>query len=149
MNTLEILFFVLLFIVFYTYVGYGILLWILVKIKQSFISFYDTDEPEQETCRNGNNTDLPEITLFITAYNEEQVVDGKMKNCQELDYPKEKLHIVWVTDGSNDRTNEKLKASRCHPIVRPRKKRKNSRYEPGHGICHHTFGHIHRRQYIY
>lgn len=48
MNTLEILFFVLLFIVFYTYVGYGILLWILVKIKQSFISFYDTDEPEQE-----------------------------------------------------------------------------------------------------
>lgn len=53
MNTLEILFFVLLFIVFYTYVGYGILLWILVKIKQSFISFYDTDEPEQETCRNG------------------------------------------------------------------------------------------------
>ena len=47
MNTLEILFFVLLFIVFYTYVGYGILLWILVKIKQSFISFYDTDEPEQ------------------------------------------------------------------------------------------------------
>ena len=65
MNTLEILFFVLLFIVFYTYVGYGILLWILVKIKQSFISFYDTDEPEQETCRNGNNTDLPEITLFV------------------------------------------------------------------------------------
>lgn len=58
MNTLEILFFVLLFIVFYTYVGYGILLWILVKIKQSFISFYDTDEPKQETCRNGNNTDL-------------------------------------------------------------------------------------------
>ena len=107
MNTLEILFFVLLFIVFYTYVGYGILLWILVKIKQSFISFYDTDEPKQETCRNGNNTDLPEITLFITAYNEEQVVDGKMKNCQELDYPKEKLHTVWVTDGSNDRTDRK------------------------------------------
>ena len=95
MNTLEILFFVLLFIVFYTYVGYGILLWILVKIKQSFISFYDTDEPKQETCRNGNNTDLPEITLFITAYNEEQVVDGKMKNCQELDYPKEKLSIPY------------------------------------------------------
>lgn len=59
MNTLEILFFVLLFIVFYTYVGYGILLWILVKIKQSFISFYDTDEPEQETCRYN-----PQIEMF-------------------------------------------------------------------------------------
>lgn len=36
MNTLEILFFILLFIVFYTYVGYGILLWILVKNKTKF-----------------------------------------------------------------------------------------------------------------
>lgn len=36
MNTLEILFFVLLFIVFYTYVGYGILLWILVINKQAY-----------------------------------------------------------------------------------------------------------------
>lgn len=125
MNTLEILFFILLFIVFYTYVGYGILLWILVKIKQSFLFFYDTDEPEQETCRNGNNTALPEITLFITAYNEEQVVDGKMKNCQELDYPKEKLHIVWVTDGSNDRTNEKLKRIPMSPYCSsPKEKEK-------------------------
>lgn len=61
MNTLEILFFVLLFIVFYTYVGYGILLWILVKIKQSFISFYDTDEtgarnlPERQQHRPTRN----------------------------------------------------------------------------------------------
>lgn len=109
MSTLEFLFFVLLFIVFYTYVGYGILLWILVKIKQNFLFPYDTDEQDKEICRHKDNTALPEITLFITAYNEEQVVDGKMKNCQELDYPKEKLHIVWVTDGSNDHTNEKLK----------------------------------------
>lgn len=35
MNTLEILFFVLLFIVFYTYVGYGILLWILVNLNSA------------------------------------------------------------------------------------------------------------------
>lgn len=40
MNTLEILFFVLLFIVFYTYVGYGILLWILVKRSYENSVFY-------------------------------------------------------------------------------------------------------------
>lgn len=39
MNTLEILFFVLLFIVFYTYVGYGILLWIL-EIFLTFFKIY-------------------------------------------------------------------------------------------------------------
>lgn len=53
---------------------------------------------------------LPDVTLFITAFNEEDVVDEKMRNCLKLDYPEDKLHIVWTTDGSNDSTNERLKA---------------------------------------
>lgn len=99
MNLLEIIFFTLLFIVFYTYLGYGILLWALVKTKELF-------------CKRKQypaGAELPEVTLFITAYNEESVVEQKMQNCHELDYPKDKLNIVWVTDGSNDRTNEMLK----------------------------------------
>ncbi|WP_455664248.1 glycosyltransferase family 2 protein [Phocaeicola sp.] len=108
MKTLEILFFVLLFIVFYTYLGYGILLWILVKIKQIFHPA-PNENADGASKTSGLSEALPEVTLFITAYNEEKVVDGKMKNCHELDYPKDKLKIVWVTDGSNDHTNDKLK----------------------------------------
>jgi len=100
MNTIEIIFFILLSLVFYTYLGYGIILWALVGIKRIFVK--EKSEPMSE--------ELPEVTLFITAYNEEQVVDEKMQNCRELDYPKEKFKIVWVTDGSCDATNEKLKA---------------------------------------
>lgn len=100
MKTLEIIFFLLLFIVFYTYLGYGILLWVLVKTKKQL-----KKEKIYPTTSN-----LPEVTLFITAFNEEQIVDEKMQNCHELDYPKDKLNIVWVTDGSNDGTNDKLKA---------------------------------------
>lgn len=99
----ETLFFILLFIVFYTYLGYGILLWILVKLKQTL----SPAPPEKEKADNKET--LPPVTLFITAYNEEQVVDEKMKNCHQLEYPKDKLKIVWVTDGSSDHTNEKLK----------------------------------------
>ncbi len=51
---------------------------------------------------------LPEVTLFITAYNEEDIVEAKMENCRALDYPKDKLKVVWVTDGSMDKTSEKL-----------------------------------------
>lgn len=98
MNLLAIIFFTLLFIVFYTYLGYGILLWILVKIKRMFCKKTQYPSPKE----------LPEVTLFITAYNEEKVIEEKMQNCHELDYPKDKLKIVWVTDGSNDSTNEKL-----------------------------------------
>nr|AIA83661.1 Glycos_transf_2 [uncultured Parabacteroides sp.] len=49
------------------------------------------------------------MTLMIAAYNEEQVVKEKMENSRQLNYPKEKLKIMWVTDGSTDRTNELLK----------------------------------------
>ena len=100
MKAFEALFWISLLIVFYTYIGYGILLYILVKIKESFHKPVRRPMPADEA--------LPSLTLFITAYNEEDVVDDKMRNCLKLDYPADKLRIVWVTDGSNDRTNERL-----------------------------------------
>lgn len=100
MDTILNIFWVAFFVVFYTYVGYGIVLYLLVKIKE-FIR-----KPHPRILPPDN--ELPEVTLFITAFNEEEVVNEKMRNCLELDYPAEKLHIVWTTDGSDDRTNEEL-----------------------------------------
>jgi len=51
---------------------------------------------------------FPDVTLFVTAYNEQDSVDEKVQNSLELDYPEDKLKLVWVTDGSNDQTNHKL-----------------------------------------
>ena len=96
----SLLFWIGLFIVFYTYAGYGILLYLLVKIKELFCKPVQLSLPAS----------LPDVTLFIAAYNEEEIVDKKMANCDELNYPADKLHIVWVTDGSDDNTNEFLKA---------------------------------------
>ena len=100
MLILQILFWVLAFIVVYTYVGYGILLYFIIKIRRIFkIGKKPNAAPNYQ----------PDVTLFISAYNEKDYVDGKMKNSLELDYPKDKLHIVWVTDGSDDGTPEILK----------------------------------------
>lgn len=100
MAFVEILFWVAVAVVVYTYVGYGIILWLMVKVKEWFVKPVKHPYPTDE--------ELPEMTLFIAAYNEEQVVDDKMANCLDLDYPREKLHIVWCTDGSNDHTVERL-----------------------------------------
>jgi cellulose synthase/poly-beta-1,6-N-acetylglucosamine synthase-like glycosyltransferase len=51
----------------------------------------------------------PDVTLFIAAYNEKDFVTEKVKNSRELDYPPEKLHMLWVTDGSDDGTPDLLK----------------------------------------
>jgi cellulose synthase/poly-beta-1,6-N-acetylglucosamine synthase-like glycosyltransferase len=99
MKSLEILFWILLFIVFYTYLGYGILLFIIVKIRRLFGLGRDKE------ILTGYE---PDVTLFVTAYNEKDYVHAKVKNSHELDYPQGKLHLVWVTDGSDDGTPEIL-----------------------------------------
>ena len=100
MNTLKILFWILLFIIVYTYVGYGLLLFLIIKVRRFFkIDKKVEIDPKYE----------PEVTLFIAAYNEKDYVEAKMKNTLELEYPKEKMNIIWVTDGSDDGTPDLLK----------------------------------------
>ena len=103
MLTLKILFWASLIIVFYTYIGYGILLYIIIRVKRLFWG-----SPQKAVLPADD--ELPSMTLMICAYNEEDVVAEKMENTLALDYPKDKLRIMWVTDGSSDRTNELLKA---------------------------------------
>lgn len=100
MKTMEIIFWILLAIIFYTYIGYGIVLYIMIKIKRIFIKKNEILLSEEE---------LPNVTLLIAAYNEQDFVAKKVENTKLLNYPKEKLHQLWVTDGSDDNTPDLLK----------------------------------------
>ena len=102
MTTLKILFWVCLFLVFYTYVGYGLLLWLILKVKRLL------NRGDAEPALPADDDELPEMTLMICAYNEEDIIREKMENIRQLDYPQRKLCVMWVTDGSNDRSNELL-----------------------------------------
>ena len=93
----------MLLIVFYTYLGYGILLYIILRLKRLFAG-----APRKAVVPADEQ--LPTITLLICAYNEEDVVAEKMANTLAIDYPREKFRIMWVTDGSTDNTNQLLKA---------------------------------------
>jgi len=100
MKILEIIFWLFLFIIFYSYLGYGILLYFIIKIRR-MLGFAKKFE--------GNEDYEPEVTLFVAAYNEKDYVHEKVKNSFSLNYPKEKVKQVWVTDGSDDGTPEMLK----------------------------------------
>ena len=101
MTAIKIIFWICAFIVFYTYIGYGMLLWLLIRLKRIFHN--KTEEPVLPV-----DSELPTVTFLVCAYNEQDVVDMKMHNILELDYPKDKLQIMWVTDGSSDNTNKLL-----------------------------------------
>lgn len=93
-----IAFWVSLFIIIYTFVGYGFLLLILIRIKRLF----------KKTKTLVAGTQLPTVSLLIAAYNEEDLIEEKVKNTFSLIYPKDKLQVIFITDGSTDRTAEKL-----------------------------------------
>ena len=99
---MEILFWILLFLVFYTYIGYGMVLYMLLKVKQLFC------RKKAQPVLPENPEAYPEVTLMICAYNEEDIIKEKMENIRQLNYPKDKLCVMWVTDGSNDHSNELL-----------------------------------------
>lgn len=96
------LFWLCMAIVVYTYVGYGIVLYLLVFVKRL--------ATKAKPLADITDDRLPEVTLMVCAYNEEDIIAEKMDNTRRLDYPSDLLHLVWVTDGSNDNTNVLLSA---------------------------------------
>ncbi|HPT10676.1 MAG TPA: glycosyltransferase family 2 protein [Bacteroidales bacterium] len=99
MLTLKIFFWIFLFILVYAYLGYGLLLYLLVKCRKN-----NNESPFGEEAGED-----PEVTLFVAAYNEMDFIRMKMENSFSLDYPKDKIKHVWVTDGSDDGTPELLR----------------------------------------
>ena len=102
MVALETAFWICVAVVFYTYLGYGMLLYGMLAVKRML----GAGEPDPVVPPDDA---LPEVTLMVCAYNEEDIVREKMENIRQIDYPKEKFCIMWVTDGSNDGTNDLLK----------------------------------------
>ncbi|MCE7066060.1 glycosyltransferase family 2 protein [Dyadobacter sp. CY326] len=98
---MEILFWLSLFVVFYTFLGYGIVLYILVRIRRFFKGKRRAPSLDQ---------DMPTLTLIIAAYNEESIIEEKIHNTLALSYPEGKLKLIFVTDGSSDRTPERVSA---------------------------------------
>src|SRR6185436_16718159 len=48
----------------------------------------------------------PSVSFVIAAYNEERVIEWKLRNTLALDYPRELFEVIVASDGSNDRTAE-------------------------------------------
>ena len=95
---MSIIFWLSLFIVFYTFAGYGIFLYFLIKVKRYLKEKTVTTYAEYGT--------LPACTLVVAAYNEELFISQKIANCLQLKYPEGKLKLLFITDGSSDKTSD-------------------------------------------
>ena len=92
---MKILFWLSLFIVFYTFVGYGLVLYFLVKVRRIL---------KGRRVAPDLNQNFPTLTLVVAAYNEEDLIIEKIQNTLALNYPAGKLDLLFITDGSSDKT---------------------------------------------
>jgi cellulose synthase/poly-beta-1,6-N-acetylglucosamine synthase-like glycosyltransferase len=95
-QVLDILFWASFLVVFYAYIGYGAVLWGMVRAKRLF----------QKAEPPASDAELPAVTLVVCAYNEADCIRQKIENSLALNYPRHLLHFCWVTDGSDDLTAE-------------------------------------------
>jgi cellulose synthase/poly-beta-1,6-N-acetylglucosamine synthase-like glycosyltransferase len=95
------LFWILLALVVYSYLGYTVLLIIISGVIRTSNRLF---RPKPK----GSDTFQPEVTILVAAHNEEAHVEAKIMNTLGQDYPGDKVWQVWVDDGSTDRTREIL-----------------------------------------
>jgi len=86
---MKILFWLSLLTVSYTYIGYALMLSIIGKLRPRPIV---------------RKSISPTVSILIAARNEEQRIGAKLANLRELNYPKNLIETVVISDGSTDRT---------------------------------------------
>src|ERR1035441_4569799 len=112
-------------LVVYVYAGYPLCLWLLTRGRRApRLSVPPDDE-------------LPSISMITAAYNEENVIEEKLRNCLLLDYPEGKLTCVFVSD-SMDRTNEillKYQSERIQVQSLPERRGKAAALAAAYPVC--------------
>ena len=102
---IELLLWAMVLAVFYTYIGYGLFIFLIVKLRRLM---------GRSRLAPTDSTFLPDVRLVVPAYNERDCVDQKVENSLALDYPPDKLQILFVTEGSTDGTTELLEQYAAH-----------------------------------
>jgi len=104
------------FMIIYTYVVYPGILYALLRKRSGNRSAVCNQQPTGEGITDVSPGDLsaaeeelPEVTILVSAYNEEVVIKERIENILELDYPEGKLEAIIVSDGSDDGTNDIVK----------------------------------------
>jgi cellulose synthase/poly-beta-1,6-N-acetylglucosamine synthase-like glycosyltransferase len=84
-----------LFVPVYVYIGYPAILIVLDKLVKG--------KPVQ------TDDISPPVSLIVSCYNEADVIEQKITNCLSIDYPQHQLEVLFVSDGSEDGTDEVIK----------------------------------------
>ena len=103
----ELIFCLCIAAVAYNYVGYPLLLFVMslsLQAKSDFLYLVRRGSRR----RSPMSDKLPHVAVLISAHNEETVIEAKVRNCLEIDYPADRLEFLLGLDAPTDSTAELL-----------------------------------------
>jgi cellulose synthase/poly-beta-1,6-N-acetylglucosamine synthase-like glycosyltransferase len=104
----EVVFWACGLLVAHTYLLYPVFLFATSSVVQLWRDWQYLRSRRDQRRVHREPAEVPSVSLIIPAHNEERHLPDKLANLRALDYPKEQLHIVFVSDGSTDGTNALL-----------------------------------------
>src|SRR5579872_7516188 len=106
----EFTFWVCLIFIAYTYVLYPLCLFLAYSCVQIWRDLRYLSGRNSTRTRDFTREQLPNVSLIIPAYNEEAALPLRITNLLDIDYPAEKLEVIFISDGSTDATNSILQS---------------------------------------
>lgn len=101
----ECTFWICLLLVLHTYLFYPLFLFAACAVVQAARDFRYLRSRQDRRVVVTPPEPLPSASMVIPAYNEGPRLIDKLENIRQLDYPSDRLEIVFVSDGSTDETN--------------------------------------------
>jgi cellulose synthase/poly-beta-1,6-N-acetylglucosamine synthase-like glycosyltransferase len=117
--TLKIIFWACVGAVAYNYAGYPVVLFLLGALAQakSDISFFLNRKSRRAASPSGTAAHQPTIAIVISAFNEESVIEDRVKNALEINYPEQLTEILIGLDSPSDSTSailSRIQSPRVH-----------------------------------
>ncbi len=95
----------------YTHLGYPLALATLIRLKigvagktPGMADAGARPDPSVVPSGRAGAEHMPVVSLIVAAYDEEEVIGGKVEEALALDYPRERLEVIVASDGSTDAT---------------------------------------------
>ncbi|NTV44443.1 MAG: glycosyltransferase family 2 protein [Candidatus Yonathbacteria bacterium] len=85
------------------------------------LSFFEKDVPgltENDEPKPRHPRPLPDVTVIVPCWNEENTVEKTVKSLLALNYPKKKLFLILVDDGSTDHTWDIMQQFKNHSQIK-------------------------------
>ena len=101
---LEVVFWAAVGLILYTHAGYPLLLWVVARVARPRA----IPRPVEGE---------PRLSLIVAARDEEAVIADKVRNALALDYPRDRLEVIVVSDGSTDATAERARAAGADTVL--------------------------------